>query len=157
MITVNWFITYLINFAFSKLFINFRFNSTNSIVIAVSVFTLNCWFLGIFPTLIFNSSEHSMPREWYLKAGVLHMLYFFGILILHPFEILFVIILRKIQQLCNRKTAVIQKEMNKALLGWELNYAHKIGRLLAHGFIAFLLAPGLPLLPLIFLFHLFIF
>ena len=154
MLCVNLMVTYGINLSFSKIFINFRYNTANSVIISVTVFIVNSWFLGVYPTLVFGQSEYSMPREWYLKAGVLHMLYYFGILVLYPLEILCIFVGKKIFRNFQKRKAVLQKEINYAMQGEELDYAHKIGRLLSHAFIAFLLSPGLPLLPLMLMVHL---
>ncbi|CAI2376387.1 unnamed protein product [Moneuplotes crassus] len=157
MLCVSIFITYSIKIAFSKKILLFRGKTVNNILVSVLVFLLHSWFIGVYPILVFDSKEHSMPREWYLKTGMLYLWYFFALLVIYPLEVFSCVLLTKLFQKVQQKKAILQKELNKEFEGAELDYSHKIGRLISHFLICFVLSPGLPLLPLIFYVNLLIY
>lgn len=157
MIALNMFITYAIKLAFSSCIILFRDKTTNHILISISVFVLNSWFIGVYPTLVFESEDHEMPREWYLKAGPLFMLYYLALLVTYPLEVLIIFLAHKATSKIQQGRAILQKELDEASKGAFLNYSHKIGRLMAHLLVAFMLSPGLPLLSMIFFTYLLIY
>jgi hypothetical protein len=155
MLAVNLFISYGFKIAFSKMIMRFRNKTTNNIMTSILVFVFNSFFLGVLPSVVYKST--SMDRGWYLTVAVLHMWYFFGILIMHPLEIVVVYLATAMYKSISKRNAVLQKDISDVSVRLEFDYSHKIGRLLAHLFIVILLGPGVPLLVIIFAIHLLLF
>lgn len=157
MLGLNLLITYGFKWIFSKKLTSFRYSTDRFVLISLLIFFINSWFLGVVPTLVLNWSEHDMPRSWYRKLGIIYLLYYFALLIMHPLEYVLFLIINKITKNIKIKRSVLQTELNNAVVGPELEYSHKVGRLASHMWIVFLLGPGLPLLYPLFFFHLMIF
>ena len=157
MVVVNFVITYGFKILFNQRLLRFKYLTSRDSLVSYSVFIYVWWFLGIMPSLWFDSSMKEMQRLWYLRAGVLHMLYFFLIIFVSLFERLSVVLIHKIKILWKKKTCHIQKDLNKLIAGIELDYSHKIGRIMGHLFVIFYLGSGTPLLYCLFWVHIFIF
>ena len=157
MLAVNLLFTYGFKLAFCRKIIQFRYKTSRDMLIASWVFVFHAVYFALVPTLVFDTVEHDMPRIWYRKVGVIYIFYFFGFLIMQPFEVAILIIVNKICTKSKKKNCVVQKELNEVMVGPEYEYSHKIGRIFAHIFIVFLYGPGLPLLYMILFSHLLIF
>lgn len=97
-----------------------------------------------------DTETYTIGRVWYLKAAPMIEWYFIDMLWLYPIETLIFWIIHLVIFKCKEKRQVLQKELNKVWIGPDLDYSHKIGRILGHGFIAFYHGPGIPLLYLLF-------
>ena len=157
MLIINVFVTYYFKLIFHPKIIKSRFASQRYILTALWVFIYQFLFLGFLPEHMTNSDESSLGRKWYLKWGVLYIIYYFSMWILHPLETFVLWLVTILRQKWLKSTRVIQKDLNRLYLGVELDYSHKIGRLLAHAFICFYHGAGLPILYLVFFFHITVF
>lgn len=106
--------------------------------------------MGFFPEYWLDDETYVIGRVWYLKAAPMFEWYFIFMLFQHPFETLVFWLVGLIIFKCRENKQILQKDLNKVWVGPELDYSHKIGRILGHAFIVFYHGPGIPLLYLLF-------
>lgn len=152
MLIMNVAITYFFKVMLHRKIFKVKRESTRFILIAGSVFVFQSFFLGFLPEYMFSEIIFELGRPWYLSAGMVYLIYFMLQLMLHPGESLVAWLLVFLRRKLLRSQRVIQKDLNALFLGAELEYSHKVGRLLAHAFICFFHGAGMPLLyPLFFI------
>ena len=157
MLALNVFLTYFFKLIFNSSLFKTRYASTPKILTACCVFTFQFFFLGFIPEYIMDNDIYDLNRTWYLKAGPLYVIYFLCMLGLHPTESLIYWLYVTIHRNVYKKRATIQKRMNEVMVGRELEYSHKIGRLMAHAAITLHHGAGLPILYLFFFIHIALF
>ena len=109
------------------------------------------FFLGFLPEYLMDKEVFKLGRIWYLKAGMLYTIYYLLMLALYPIETLTVWVIATIRRNSSKSKQILQKDLNNVVIGAELDYSHKFGRLMAHAAIAYYHGVGLPVLYLLFL------
>jgi hypothetical protein len=109
------------------------------------------FFLGFLPEYLMDKEVFKLGRIWYLKAGMLYTIYYLLMLALYPIETLTIWVIATIRRNSSKSKQILQKDLNNVVVGAELDYSHKFGRLMAHAAIAYYHGVGLPVLYLLFL------
>jgi len=146
MLFLNVFITYFFKVVFQSKIFCVRNKTNRFLCTSICVLVFQFVFLGALPEYWMDQTIHDQGREWYLRAGPIYAYYFAWSLLLYPLETGVYLLVSFIYKKWRSKRAVLQKQLDNAIVGREYDYSHKLGRILAHAYIAFYHGSGLPIL-----------